>query len=81
MIEQAIAMFPNVIAVTADRFDLMDEPEAPRIVITVQRAGIRGPDRWLLRHQWGEWTWATFRPQVYATIGLEVTYPDERNAR
>lgn len=82
MIEWVVQTFPNLQGIEVARYDLIDEPESPRIVITVSKAGRRdNDDRQLRRREWTEWTWATFSPPVYGTVALEIVYPDERNAR
>lgn len=82
MIERAIQTFSNLLGVDVVRYDLVDEPEAPRIVVSVSKAGQRDPDdRRVRRREWVEWTWTMYPPQVYATIVIDIIYPEERHAR
>ena len=83
MIDRAMQTFPNLLGVETVRVDLPDEPELPRIVIRLLRAGRPDFDNdYVIHHrQWCEWTWEQFPPPVYATIGLRIVYPEARRAR
>jgi hypothetical protein len=82
MIERAIEILPNVRAIDVIRYDLVDEPGYPRIVIQVIKNGPRDPeDYWVRKQNWNEWTWEVFRPETYSVITLQILYPDAAHAR
>ncbi len=82
MIERAIEGFPNLKAVEVIRYDLVDEPGYPRIVIQLLMNGPRDPDDyWVRREQWDKWTCSVFAPTVHSTVSLRILYPDEFHAR
>lgn len=82
MIERAIEIFPNVKAIDVIRYDLVDEPGYPRIVIQVIKIGPRDPDDyWVRKQKWNEWTWEAYKPQIYSLITLQVLCPDAAHAR
>lgn len=82
MIERAIEIFPNAKAIDVIRYDLVDEPDCPRIVIQIIKNGQRDPDDyWVRKQKWNEWSWEAHKPEIYSVITLQILYPDAAHAR
>jgi hypothetical protein len=82
MIEQAIEIFPNVKAIVVIRYDLVDEPGYPWILIQIIKNGPRDPeDAWSRTRQWHDWSWKSFPSRIYGVGSLRILYSDVANAR